>query len=134
VIATEADIPMIVDLCREAHVGSVWEDLDVRFDAESTEATIRALMENPNAVVMVSERGTLWLMKFPVWFNHAETMANEVFFYATEGGDALRREGQRWAGGMLMTLSRHEKTDDRLDRLYERGGFTPLEHTWIRRA
>lgn len=133
-IATEADIPLIVDLCREAHVGSVWDDLGVEFNADDCEASMRGLMDNPNAVVLVCDRGTLWLVKFPVWFNASEQIANEIFYYATKGGDALRREGERWAGEGLMTLCRHDKTDPRLERLYERGGYTPIEHTFIRRA
>lgn len=133
-IATEADIPLILDLCREARVGSVWDDVGVEFNAADCEATIRGLMENPDAVVLVCDRGTLWMAKFPVWFNYAERIANEIFFYATKGGDALRREGERWVGGGLMTLSRHDKTDPRLDRLYQRAGYAPIEHTFIRRA
>lgn len=133
-IATEADIPLIVDLCAEAHVGSVWEDVGAEFDPESCEEAIRALMENPDAVVLVCDRGTLWLMRFPLWFNRAETITREIFFYATRGGDALRREGERWAGPGLMTLSRHDKTSPRLETLYRRAGYRPIEHDFIRRA
>lgn len=122
-----------MDLCREAHTGSVWDGL-AEFNAEDCEASIRVLMENPEAVVLVCDRGTLWLIRIPVWFNHAETIASEVFYYATKGGDALRREGERWAGPGLMTLCRHERTDPRLEILYRRGGYAPIEHTFIRRA
>lgn len=133
-IATEADIPLILDLCREAHVRSVWEDVGAEFDPDSTKASIRTLMENPEALVLVCDRGTLWLARFPLWFNHAETITREVFFYATKGGDALRREGERWAGPGLTVLSRHDRTDPRLDTYYRRAGYQPIEHDFIRRA
>ena len=58
-IASEADIALILELCREAHVGSVWEDVQAAFDPVSTETSIRALMENPDALVLVCDRGTL---------------------------------------------------------------------------
>lgn len=132
-IATVADIPFIIDLCREAHGGSVWEDVGAAFDEGSCEAAIRGLMDNPDAVVLVCDRGTLWLVRFPLWFNQAETIANELFFYATKGGDALRYEAARWVGEGLTTLSRHEKTDTRLETIYRRAGFQALEHTFIRR-
>lgn len=133
-LAAEADLPLIVELGREAHIGSVWDDIEAAFDAESYEASCRHLMDGENSAVFVSERGTLWMAKFPLFFNHAETMAAEVFFYATKGGDALRREGKRWAEGCLSTMSRHDKTDPRLDILYRRAGYRPMEHTFIRRA
>lgn len=132
-IATEADLPLIVELGREAHAGSVWDGL-ADFDPESYALSCRTLIEGDNSEVFVSERGTLWLARFPLWFNHAEALVSEVFFYATAGGDALRREGERWASGNLLTMARHDKTDPRLDSLYRRAGYAPIEHIWIRRA
>jgi len=84
--------------------------------------------------VFVCDRGVLLLARIPLWFNHAETVISEVFYYATKGGDALRREGERWAGPGLMTLCRHDATDPRLEILYRRAGYAPIEHTFIRRA
>lgn len=133
-IANEEDIPLILELCQEAHVGSVWEDVGAVFSPGDTESTVRSLMENPNAVVLVCDRGTLWLMRFPLWFNHGETITREIFFYATRGGDALRREGERWAGPGLNVLSRHENTDPRLGIYYRRAGYRPIEHDFVRRA
>lgn len=132
-IATEADLPLIVELALEAHKGSVWEDF-ADADPACIKATVRALMDRDDAAVFVSERGVLMMALVPVWFNHAVKIGHEVFYYATKGGDALRREGQRWAAGHLMTISRHDRTDPRLDKLLTRAGLVPLEHTWIRRA
>lgn len=134
VIATEADIPLIVELALEAHKGSVWEAVGTTPDAGSIGKSVRALMARDDAAVFVCDRGVLMLCRFPLWFDSAETVVNEIFFYATKGGDALRREGERWAGGGLMTLSRHAATDPRLDKLYRRAGYVPVEHTFIRRA
>lgn len=132
-LATEADIPQIVEWGREAHGGSTYAGL-VEFVPEDFEAACRHLMSDDDAVVLVSGRGSLWMKRFPVYFNHAETFAHEVFFYATKGGDALRRAGQRWASGDLVTFSRNDATDPRLDALYRRAGLRPLEHTFIGRA
>lgn len=132
-IATEADLPLIVELGREAHVGSIWDGL-AEFDAESFEASARHLMEGEDSEVFVCDRGTFWIARFPLFFNHAEAVAHEVFFYATRHGDALRREAEAWAGPGLQTICRHEKTDPRLDILYRRAGYQPIERTFIRRA
>jgi hypothetical protein len=134
VIATEADIPLIIELAQEAHQGSVWETVGTKPDPESIANSVKALIERDDAAVFVSERGVLMLARFPLWFDHGERVTNEIFFYATKGGDALRREGERWAGTGLNTLSRHETTDTRLESLYRRAGYVPIEHTFIRRA
>lgn len=132
-IATEKDVPLIVELGREAHSRSAYCGLVDFVDADF-ESACRHLMNDPDAIVLVSGRGSLWMKRFPVYFNHADSFAHEVFFYATEGGDALRREGMKWAQGTLATFSRNAATDPRLDNLYLRAGMTPLEHTFVRRA
>lgn len=91
------------------------------------------MMARDDQAVFVSERGVLMMAAFPLWFNHSQPLTSEIFFYATKGGDALRREGERWARG-LVTMSRHDKTDPRLDKLFLRAGYVPIEHTFIRRA
>lgn len=131
-IATEADLPFIVELGREAHAGSSWDGV-AAFDAESFESSCRMLMAREDAAVFVADRGCLWMARSKLYFNHAESVALDVFYYATKNGDALRREAQRWAGPGLMALSRNDATDVRLDKLYSRAGFVPVEHQYIRR-
>jgi hypothetical protein len=105
VIATEADIPLIVELATEAHKGSVWEAVGARPDPVSIETSALALMARADAAVFVSERGVLMVALVPLWFDHAEKIAHEIFYYASKGGDALRREAKEWARGRLWTLS-----------------------------
>lgn len=132
-IATEADLPLILELALEAHRGSVWEEF-ADADPESITKAAETLMAREDAAVFVSERGVLMLAMVPVWFNHSIKIAHEIFFYATKGGDALRREGKRWASGNLLTISRHDRTDPRLEKLLTRAGLVPIEHTFIGRA
>lgn len=132
-IATEADLDLIVELGAEAHAASSYVAL-AAFHPDSFRSSARTVMESPNGAVFVTDRGCIWVMKFPLYFNHAETVANEVFWHATRNGDALRREAQAWARGSLMTLSRNAATDARLDTLIQRAGFVPVETTYMRRA
>jgi len=69
VIATEADLPLIVELALEAHIGSVWEDF-APADPESIALSAKALMDRDDAAVFVCDRGVLMLVRFPLWFNH----------------------------------------------------------------
>jgi hypothetical protein len=130
--ANPDDLDLIVELAREAHTGSAWEGL-AEFDPDSVREAAQGLIDGEHGTVLVSTRGVLMLARFPLWFNKAETLTTEVFFYATEGGDALRRAGERWADGLIV-MCRHAHTDPRLDRLYERAGYRPLEHVFARRV
>lgn len=132
-IATEADIPLIVELALESHPGSVWAQVGAKPDPESIERTVRALMAREDALVLVCDRGTLWLVKQALWFDHSQPVTFEMFFYATRGGDALRREGEKWADGLIL-MNRHATTDARLDTYYRRAGYVPIEHAFVRRA
>ena len=132
-IATEADLPLIAELGREAHAGSSWNGL-IAFDADAFERNCRDLMSRDNAAVFVCDRGSIWMVRHRIYFNDAQAFAQDVFFYATKGGDALRREAERWAGpGTVCALSRNAATDPRLDRLYGRAGYVPVEHQFARR-
>ena len=131
--ATEDDLDMIVSLAREAHVGSVWEDMGTTVDDASVRASVASLMARDDAAVFVSKRGVLMVCRVTLWFNHEQNTAHEIFYYATEGGDSLRREAEAWAGKGLVTLSRHDKTDARLEKLFTRAGYCAIEHTFIRR-
>lgn len=130
--ASPDDLSWLVDLGREAHGHTTWGQV-AEYCPASFADTCRGLMDREDAAVLVNRRGSIWVCRFPLFFNHAESVAHEVFFYATEGGDALRRAAERWAGPGLKTLSRNDATDTRLGRLYERAGYRPVEHTYIRR-
>jgi hypothetical protein len=130
--ATEADLPFIVELGREAHERSCWAPL-AAFDPESFEASCRMLMERETAVVLVADRGSIWMVRHKLYFNHAEAFVQDVFWYATKNGDALRRAAERWAGPGLCALSRNDGTDPRLEKLLHRARYAPVEHQFARR-
>lgn len=133
-IATEADIPLILELCREAHNKAMWSSFGAEFCQQSCKESCRFLMEDDDAAVFVADRGTLWVKRFPMVFNHAQIVVSDVFFYATKNADALRREAERWAGnGGLISLSRHGNTDVRVNQLYARSGYDLIEQRFLRR-
>lgn len=133
-IATEADIPMILDLCHEAHSKAMWSGFGADLCLKSCEESCRFLMADDDGAVFVTERGTLWLKRFPMVFNHAQIVASDVFFYATKNADALRRDAEQWVGaGGLISLSRHGNTDARLNKLYARAGYDLIEQRFLRR-
>lgn len=133
-IATQADIPLILDLCREAHGKAMWSRFGAEFCRRSCEESCRFLMDDEDGAVFVADRGTLWVKRFPMIFNHAQIVASDVFFYATKNGDALRREAEKWVGdGGLISLSRHGNTDARVNKLYARAGYDLIEQRFLRR-
>lgn len=131
-IATEADIPLIVELGAEAHAASLWPTGLAAFDAEDFAASCRFLMNDEDGAVFVCDRGSVWMKRYPLIFNHSAIISADVFFYATRNADSLRREAERWAGPGLVTFSRHANTDVRVDLMYQRAGYQPIEHQFIR--
>lgn len=131
-IATEADLPAIVEIGRDAHAASAWRPL-AAFDPASFEASCRALLADPDGLVLFNGSASLWMKRIPLFFNHAEAVAHEVFF-AGRHGRALRKFAQQWAAGALITMSRNANTRVSLEAEYRRDGYVPIESTLIRRA
>lgn len=131
-IATEADLARIVEVGRTAHAASAWVGL-AEFDPASFEASCRSLMADENALVLFNGTASLWVKRFPLYFNHAETVVHEVFFAGTNGRP-LRKAAEQWAKGDLITMSRNANTRASLEAAYRRAGYVPIESTFIRRA
>lgn len=131
-IATEGDLPAIAALGAKAHAASAYAGL-VPFDQLSFVRSCRHLMEDLDGLVLFNGTASLWLKRFPLYFNHAVPMTAEIFF-AGVNGQPLRRFAEHWAEGGVISFGRNAATDDRLDNIYRRAGYQPIEHTWVRRA
>jgi GNAT superfamily N-acetyltransferase len=132
--ATLADIPALLDMGARfseranlaGHVG---------YDPESMGATFAALIEGGHPV-FVSDTGAIGATSTPHPFNHAHIVAQELFWWS-EGRDGLALlealEGycaEHCHSLIMITLEaiRPEATG----RLYQRRGFAPLEHSYVK--
>lgn len=133
--ATGEDIPRLLEwgerfaeLARlSEHVGYVGTDM---------EATFRVMIEDPAHVIFVGDAGTIGGMSGPHPFNYAHRAAQEVFWWS-EGAEglkllsALEAWAERFCDSLRMvTLEAVEP--ERTGRIYERRGYVPLEHGYIK--
>lgn len=108
----------------------------VGYDPISMEQTFRLLIETDHNCLFVGERGAIGGCSGPHPFNHAHWIAQELFWWS-EGREGLRLldafEG--WAAARCATvrmITLEAVEPERMGRLYERRGYAPLEHGYIK--
>ena len=134
--ATVSDIPRLLEM------GSKFADKarlieHVGYDPESMEKTFAYLIGDGNCCVLVGESGAIGGMKSPHPFNHAHWIAQELFWWS-EGREGLRLLDafEAWAGEQCATvrmITLEAVNPERMGRLYQRRGYAPLEHGYIKR-
>lgn len=132
--ATLDDIPALLEMGRRfSNKAELAEH--VGYDAASMEATFHALIEGGHPV-FISERGAIGGTSTPHPFNHSHIMGQELFWWS-EGGDGLRllKAFEGWCADnchslRMITLEAIEP--ERTGKLYERRGYRPLEHGYIK--
>lgn len=131
--ATPADVPALVDLCARFHAWSQFPG--TTFDAASCERSFQRLIETETGVLLHGGGGLLGLSVGPLFFNHDERMAVELFFWAPEGnGDAFRKAAEQWAedqGATVLMMCAHEPSE-RSSTWYLRKGYAPFGRQFMK--
>lgn len=142
--ATPADIGAIVAMGERFFKAAKWPE-PMQWDAPSFAISIHALInaEVEGGLVVAGETavGMGGFVLFPVYFNAAQKIAQEIFMWADIGyrdgiGMSLLDEMETRArnkGAMLFMQSALIGQRDRaLARLYMRRGYVPAEGTYIK--
>lgn len=108
------------------HVGYVEKDMASCF---------AALIEGGHPV-FVSETGAIGATSTPHPFNHAHICAQELFWWS-EGRDGLRLLSalEGWCAEhchSLRMITLEAVEPERTGRIYERRGYAPLEHSYLK--
>ena len=133
--ATLDDIPALLDMGAKfaeradlaAHVG---------YDPASMAATFAAMIERDEFCLFIGDAGALGGMVAPHPFNHAQAIADELFWWS-EGRDGLRllEAYEEWAterGAIVRMTALEAVNPDRMQKFYERRGYRPLERAFVR--
>lgn len=134
--ADYSDIPHIVELGKrmaararlEAHVG---------YDGDSVAQTLAHLIDNPDGILLVSEKGIIGGICHPHPFNLAIKSGQELFWYS-EGDDGLQLleacEAKARALGCHFWTMICEETmrPQAVGALYRRRGYRLLEHSYMK--
>ena len=134
--ATEADIARIVEL-GAGMASQAKLDAHVGYDPESVAALCRHLIASPDGILICDDDGMIGGLAHPHPFNMSVKVGQELFWYSQgDTGLALLEacEAQARAIGVKYWTMICEQTmrPKAVGRLYERRGYLPLEHSYIK--
>ena len=133
--AVVADIPRLLGMgARFAGRAGLVDH--VGYNPDDMAETFRLMIENPAHLVLIGESGAVGALSGPHPFNHAHTIAQELFWWS-EGREGLRLLSglEEWARAnchSLRMITLEAVEPDRTARLYERMGYAPLERGFIK--
>ena len=143
--ATLDDLPAIAEMGERFHAEAGWADV-AAYDRQHCIASLQAMLDGAGVVLVAETAGKVvgiaGGLYFPLYFNHAHRTGQELFLYVEPGlrdgtgarlltalEDAARDAGcQSW---IMIALDR--VSPEATGRLYQRRGYRPAEHSWIRR-
>lgn len=142
--ATPADIGAIVAMGERFFQTARWPD-PMQWDGASFAISIHALInsEVEGGIVVAGESpiGMGAFVLFPVYFNGAQKIAQEIFMWADVGYrdgigmsllDAMESRARAKGAYLFMQSALAGQRDEALARLYQRRGYQAAERTFIK--
>lgn len=135
--ATLADMPVLIEMGRRFHAASPWAHMPIN-EAVLTNS-MAGFIEGEASEVFVLEdlTGGIGLFVSPVYFADG-LVAQEVFWYceAPRKGRWLLEVAESWAANMgashMSMICLEGENTDIVGKLYERRGYRPTEHTYMK--
>jgi len=132
-LATDEDIPQLLDILRSFHKETIYFDL-VEFDEESLTETCESLIKN--GFILMDDYSAIGIIIFPLFFNKNYKMAQEVFWYAKpehrgKGAELLEKAEElckEYQVNCIAMLS----LNDKLDQFYERNDYQLNEKSFLK--
>lgn len=129
------DVPAILEWGERFHAYSPWGKR-TQYDPESTRKTVEYLIKAPEGAIFITEAGVCGGLIFPLYFNHAYRIAQELFWFAPGDGTDLRQAFEEWAreqGASAIQMScLADKRESAMRRLLSRHGYRATETSLIR--
>lgn len=138
--ATEDDLPSLLAM-GEKFVELAWSRVGVEFDRASCEELLRNLIAQPACILLVSDdlNAMIGAVVHPWHFNQNVSTATELFWWAEPGTKCAKSlwEAAEYRAALLGAktfnmASQHHLRSAAIGRLYERNGYQPSEHIYIR--
>lgn len=100
----------------------------MEYHAETVGEMLAGMIDNPNAVVLMTDYGLIGGVLAPAYTNKNWIMAVELFWWAERGGIALLRAFEDWAAPLAQEVRMTSLSSlERADALLRRKGFAPTE-------
>lgn len=134
--AAAADIPRLLQMGAKFSAKARLIE-HVGYDSEDMETSFAEMISGEHYSVFIGENGAIGGMKAPHPFNYSHWIAQELFWWS-EGREGLRllTAFELWASAYCQTvrmITLEAIEPQRMGQLYERRGYVPLEHGYIKR-
>jgi hypothetical protein len=128
--ATLDDVDAVMEWGVRFHAYSIWGKR-VPIVEDDWRETVTSLLGSDDAAVFMTDNGFCGGLIFPMYFNKSYRIAQELFWFASSGGSALREAFEDWAkerGAQAIQMSCI--ADDReaaVRRLFRKAGYDATE-------
>ncbi len=134
-LATEADIPALVEMGRRFHAMSPHKPVG-DYDGAAVERVLRFLMTNPDGIVLTNGEGMIAGLIAPVFFAPTIRMGEESSWWAEKGGkellEAFEEETVKRGGNCAMVSTLAGDREPPIERIMRRAGYLPIERRWMK--
>lgn len=142
--AAHSDLHQLVDMGKRFFQETGYSDIST-FDEGSCASTLQGLMTNPDAVLLVVEKGKLvgvaGALIYQFYFNFNHRTSQEIFWWVdkehrgigTQLFDALIAGVKAKGAESLSMIALERLTPEKVGGIYERRGFRPSERSYIKK-
>lgn len=134
-IATEADIPAMVEIGAKFHAMSPHRFMG-EYDPEALANVFRFMIGSDQSVIFTNGEGLIGGTYAPVYFNPSKWMLEENFWFAGKDGmellNLLFAHATAWGADFFMLSTLENDHSKAIDRLLTRKGFHLIERRYMK--
>jgi GNAT superfamily N-acetyltransferase len=144
--ATEADLPQYAVLAKAFHMASPMHGT-IDFDLDGYSQFYLNALQNDAIGIWLAEIdgeivGIAGALAYPLYFNPSATVVQELWWWLTPksrgsgAGGKMFKQIESWAderkASALFMIALEDSRSKKMENLYVRAGFTPMERTFIK--
>lgn len=144
--ATENDLDQYVVLANDFHTASPMNGV-AEFDVEGYATFYKNALNNTDVGIWLAEIdskivGITGAMVYPLYFSPTHLVAQELWWWLTPtargsgAGAKMFKQIEQWAkdknAKSLFMIALEDDRADKMEKVYIRAGFTPLERTFVK--
>ena len=144
--ATEADLPEYIKLAQAFHAASPMHG-SIGFDVPGYSQFYLSSLQNDNIGIWLAEIennivGICGALVYPLYFNPSALVVQELWWWLTPAsrgsgaGGQMFKQIEQWAkdknASALFMIALEDNRAKKMENLYIRAGFKPMERTFIK--
>ncbi len=146
--ATDADLPKYIVLAESFHMASPMHGV-INFDPDGYAQFFYTSLQNDSVGIWLAETdgeivGISGAIAYPLYFNPSALVVQELWWWLTPAsrgsgaGGQMFKQIEQWAkeknASALFMIALEDNRAKKMENLYIRAGFKPMERTFIKEA